>query len=391
MREVRNKNGITSSYNRETEHYEAGKLSGRIGIFCNSLLFVCKLSAGLMSASAAVVTDAFNNLSDCLNSVISFAAACFSEKPADSAHPFGHGRAEYIVSFLMTVFIMLFGLELMKTGIERILRPRPVFVSALTVLILAASIGVKAGLYVFNRDLYRKSGNEIVRTTAQDSLNDVLATSVTLASLFLTRAVPGIPADGIAAVIVSLFILKAGGEMGYEIINRLMGVPADAETAGRVEKVLLARKEIIGVHDLVLHDYGHERMMGSADAEMDSRLSLIEAHAVIDSAEREIMERFGISMTVHVDPVDVNDRERRKLMREAGRLLKEPDSRITVHDFRIMREEGRKEVFFDILLPENCSASEEELRSRLDDWARESGFEVNVTFDHAFTGREDHE
>lgn len=365
-------------------HFACGRLSGKAGIFCNLVLFVLKVIAGMISSSAAVMTDGFNNLTDCLNSVISLLGTHFSSRPADAEHPFGHGRMEYIVSFIMTALIFLFGADLLRTGVLRILHPEEVHMETAAVLILFLSIGAKLGLFLFNRKLGKISESLILTASAQDSLNDVLATSITIAALFLSAGFPSFPFDGIGAAAVSLFILKAGLDILKEIIDKLLGTPADGRLAKQIEEVILAEDGVYGVHDLILHEYGPGRLIGSAHAEMKRDLSFVEAHAAIDRAERTIMEKYHILMSIHADPSEADDPAAGRVRRQAEAVLAGICPGLLIHDVRLIDEDREKVISFDVLIPKECSAGPDEILAALQkQFAGEAV--LQVTFDRAYT------
>ena len=368
-------------------HFACGRLSGKVGILCNLVLFVLKIIAGLLSSSAAVMTDGFNNLTDCLNSVISLLGTHFSSRPADAEHPFGHGRMEYIVSFVMTALIFLFGADLFRTGVVRILHPEAVRMETVTVVILVLSVAAKLCLFLFNRELGKISESLLLTASAQDSLNDVLATSITIAALFLSAGHPEFPFDGIGAAVVSLFILKAGFDILKDIIDKLLGTPADGRLAKQIEEAILAEDGVYGVHDLILHEYGPGKLIGSAHAEMKRDLSLVEAHAAVDHAERTIMEKYHILMSIHADPSEEDDPAVLRVREEAEAVLGMLDAGLMIHDIRIIDEEDRKVISFDVLIPKRCEAGQEVILAALQKQFADEAV-LQVTFDHAYTEAE---
>ncbi len=361
-----------------------GNLSGGIGLACNAVLFLLKAFAGIATGSAAIMSDSVNNLSDGLNCLVTLIGYRVASKPADREHPFGHGRLEYMISFVTAEAIFLFALELLKTGAERILKPEPVTFSAAAVLILALSMIVKYGMYRINTKLGKKIGSTVMITAARDSVGDVLTTGGTLASLILSRYSSSIPFDGIAACAVALIILKTSIELFQDLFSRMIGKKADYENASRIREILLAHPEISGAHDLILHDYGPGRMMGTVHAEMDSSLSLVEAHAVIDAAEREIQEELHISVTIHPDPKEPGNRKLLSFERAIVKCLTEYDPAFTIHDLRYSKEEHL--LSFDVLIPESWDKDTAEINKSLEeDLCRNwPGLKLNVVFDYAF-------
>lgn len=368
---------------------EYGTLSSMTGIACNVLLFLLKGAIGLFAGSIAVLSDAFNNLSDCLSCLISLFGYRIAAKPADREHPFGHGRSEYVASLLIAIIILLAGIELFVSSITRIIHPSEVRFSLVMALLLLLSIGVKLWMSGFYLKIGKKISSTTLIASSQDSRNDVLSTALTLAAMGLTLAGVTLPVDGIAGCLISLFILKAGYEIARDIISQLLGRPADAELSENIKNQILSHPEILGVHDMIIHDYGPGVQIGSAHAEVDADMTLIKAHDVIDLAEEEILNKYHINMTLHIDPVDLHNTMQELYRSTFAEVLTSIDEKLTLHDFRLRKREECDEAAFDVLIPYDCKMSSDEISSLLQEASEALGIQISVTYDHAYTERAD--
>ncbi len=337
-----------------------GKLSGAVGIIINVLLFAGKMAVGLLSSSVAIVADAVNNLSDVSSGVISLIGFKLSERPADKEHPYGHGRYEYLAGLMVAVLIMAIGVELLKTGVERILRPKSVIPSAALIIILAVSILAKLWLMFF----YRKIGGAIESKTliasAADSRNDVITTSAVLASALVSHFTE-VELDGCMAAAVAVFILVSGFSLVRETLDPMLGKAPDPEMVERIRRKIMSYSGVVGTHDLMVHDYGPGHQIASVHVEMPAEQDSVKSHEVIDRIERDIMSEEGLQMLVHLDPVS-NSGAAAEMREWIEKKLARLDSRITVHDLRIGECENRKRVIFDCFMPSDMEMSETELK-----------------------------
>ena len=338
-----------------------GTLSGGVGIALNLLLFLGKLIAGTLTASISITADAFNNLSDAGSSVVTLVGFRLAGAKADEDHPFGHGRLEYLSGLAVSVVILLVGLELLKTSAEKILSPQAVTFSVPALVILAASVCVKLWMSFFNRNLSRRIGSAAMAATATDSLTDAVATSVvflsTLADHFLQIRI-----DGWAGVLVALFILRSGWGAAKDTLNPLLGQSPDPELVKDIRDTIMAHEQVVGIHDLVIHDYGPGRRIMSLHAEIPMDADIMEAHDVIDAIEREIRARFGIETSIHMDPVAQDDAPTNALRERVEELVKEIDSGMTIHDFHITPGPHHTNLIFDVVAPVRCTMSDEAVR-----------------------------
>ena len=345
-----------------------GRLAGGVGIAMNLLLFAIKLLAGLLTASVAVLADAFNNLSDAGTSVVTLAGFYLAGQEADEEHPFGHGRMEYLAGLIVALAILLVGFELGKSSVEKILHPEPVSFSLLSVGILALAVLLKLWLFCFNRALGEKIASAAMRATATDSLMDAIATAVVLVSTLVGWQFR-VNIDGWVGVLVALFIFKAGWEAAKETLDPLLGRPMDPELAADIDRLVLDHPYILGIHDLVYHDYGPGRAMMSFHAEVPADGDLLAVHDVIDHIERELKERNGIETVIHMDPI-VQDESTEALRVQVEQLAKEMDGRLTVHDFRITAGPIHTNLLFDVVVPYGFSMTDAQVKKNLSERVR---------------------
>lgn len=279
-----------------------GVLGGILGIVCNTFLFVLKLTIGVLANSIAVISDAFNNLSDMGSSVISVIGARVGGKRADSEHPYGHGRAEYISALIISFIIIFFGLELFKGSFVKIIRPEATEFSVITIAILTVSLPVKLWMYRYNKILGDKIQSPVLAAASKDSRNDAIATSVVLLTVIVAPYIP-VPIDGIAGVGMSALIVKTGVDIAKDTINRLLGTAPDAELVSKIEAYLTESDGITGMHGLMIHDYGPGHMIASVHAEVDEKRGLTEVHNIIDRLENRISDELEVDIVIHCDPV----------------------------------------------------------------------------------------
>ena len=341
-----------------------GVLAGGAGIVLNLLLFAGKLAAGLLTGAISVTADAFNNLSDAATSVVTLLGFRLAGQKADAEHPFGHGRIEYLAGLIVSLAILVVGVELGKSSIEKILHPEDTRLTALTAGILIASILVKLWMGWFNGALSKRIRSEALRAAAADSRSDAVATAAVLLGLALS-ALLRVPLDGWVGVLVALFVVKTGFISAKDTLNPLLGQPPDPEEVRAIEELILSFPPIRGIHDLVVHDYGPGRRMLSVHAEVPAGCDVMEVHDVIDHAERELKRRFGMEAVIHMDPVQTDDPKVERLLHLTEALAGEIDPSITVHDFRITDGPRATNLIFDLVLPYDVPLSADEVKERL--------------------------
>lgn len=342
-----------------------GTLSSIVGIICNVLLFLIKYAMVTLSHSISIVSDAFNNLSDCAGCLVTLLGYKMASKPADKNHPFGHGRMEYLTSLIIAALIIFVGIELLKNSVEKIINPVEIRFSFAVLFSLVFSIAVKLWMAVFNAELGKKINSSVLTATAKDSKSDVIATSATLIAL-ICSLFTALPVDGVMGLLVSVFILKSGYDIVKDTVDELLGKPADPEIINNIKEYVLKNDKIIGIHDLIIHSYGPGNIIGSCHVEVKSNESFTEVHDIVDSIEREIHNNLNILMTIHMDPIEVNDMLTNKCKKLVNNIIHSIDSSLDLHDFRIVSGESHTNLIFDLVVPFECKYSNEELKQKID-------------------------
>ncbi len=340
-----------------------GVRSGGIGIVLNLLLFLGKLLAGVITASIAITADAFNNLSDAASSVVTLIGFRLAGREADEEHPFGHGRMEYLAGLVVAMLILLVGVELAQSSAQKILHPEAVTFSPLSAGILAVSVLVKLWMFLFNRKLSRHIQSATLAATAADSLSDAAATGTLLLGL-LAGYFLKLPLDGWLGLAVALFILRTGWGAAKDTIDPLLGRPMDPELAADIDRIVLGHDYILGIHDLVYHDYGPGRAMMSLHAEVPADGDFLEIHDMIDHIERELKAKHHIETSIHMDPV-VRDARTDALRRQIEEIARQLDPSCTIHDFRITAGPIHTNIIFDVVVPYGFRLPDGEVRCEL--------------------------
>ncbi len=370
--------------NHEDPHVRSayGKLAGIVGIACNLLLFAGKLMIGMLSGSVSITADAVNNLSDASGSIVTLLGFKLAEKPADKDHPYGHARMEYLSGLTVAVLILLIGLELAKSSLEKILHPGPVEFSPALVAVLLLSIALKLWMAHFNRKLGRKIDSEALAATAADSRNDVLATSAVLLACVVGHLTDWM-VDGYAGALVALFILWSGFGLVKDTIDPLLGMAPNPELVRMVGREIAGYDKVLGQHDLMVHDYGPGRRFASVHVEMDSREDPLVCHEIIDGIERDFLEQHNIHLVVHYDPVVVGDEETDRMRALVETTVHEIDLRFSVHDFRMVRKPGRTDLLFDLVIPYELNEEREEIERQIEARLQAEGgrYHAVITFD----------
>lgn len=337
-----------------------GVFSGAFGIFLNLCLFAGKFVAGFLSGSIAITADAFNNLTDAGSSVMTLIGFKLAGQKPDLAHPFGHGRVEYLAGLAISMVILLTGFELGKSSVEKIVAGEIPQFSILPAIILIASICVKVYMFFFNRRMSRDIRSAAMGATAIDSLSDSIATTVVLLGTIIGHYAQ-VAVDGYLGLLVACFILFSGFKAAKETMSPLLGQAADPELVEGIEKTVLSHEQIVGLHDLIVHDYGPGRCMISLHAEVPHDGDVMELHDVIDDIERDLCDAFNCHAVIHMDPVAHDDEETVKMRTRVAALVKLIDPEMTVHDFRMTRGTGHKNLIFDVVAPFQCKRSEAEI------------------------------
>lgn len=347
-----------------------GMLCSIVGIIFNILLFTGKFLAGTMTGSVAITADAFNNLSDAGSSIITLLGFRLAGQEPDTEHPFGHGRIEYLAGLLVSIFIIIMGFDLAKSSLSKLIHPETVESSLVAFAVLIASISVKAYMFFYNSSTGKRINSAAMHATAMDSFSDSLATSVVLITMIINRFT-GLNLDAIGGMAVSLFILYTGINAAKDTVSPLLGQPPTKEFVQQVLDIVLSHKEIVGTHDLVVHDYGPGRVMISLHAEVPGNGDIFELHDVIDQAENELREKLGCEAVIHMDPIAVDDDAVRMMKARVIKLVQEIDTKITIHDFRMVQGPTHTNLVFDMVVPPKFHLSGSEVRSQMEQKVRD--------------------
>ena len=362
-----------------------GKMSGIMGILCNILLFALKLIAGTLAASVSITADALNNLSDAASSIVTLLGFKLAEKPADDEHPYGHARYEYLSGLAVAAMIIVIGYELAQSSVNKILNPTAVEFSAVTLIVLAGSITVKLWLSLFNRKLGRMIHSSALEATSADSRNDCIATGAVLIAGLVERFTSW-QIDGWMGLAVALFILYSGAMLARETISPLLGETADESLRELILDYVSSHEKVLGYHDLMVHDYGPGQRFASLHVEMDKDECPLMCHEIIDDLERECMQSHGIHLVIHYDPVVINDPELERMRNLVSAILKVKDSRLSIHDFRMVPGESHTNLIFDVALPFDLRGQEKTIQTSLEAALNDLGegkYYTVITFDQA--------
>ncbi len=365
-----------------------GMLSGYIGVICNIFLFLIKLIGGFVINSISVTADAFNNLSDAASSIVTLVGTRLSQKPADKEHPFGHGRSEYIAAFIVAFLVLQVGLTCLKSAFGKILKPEPVLFHIGILILLVLSVIIKLWLAFFNKSMAKKINSSVLKATGTDAFGDVLITSVTIISILIGKFT-GLKIDGWMGAIVSLVVLLAGFNIAKETLEPLLGEAIDKETYDGITKKVESYKGILGCHDLIVHNYGPSHIMATIHVEVESKENLEGVHEIIDKIERDILREMGIFIVIHVDPVNLEDEESQIRKKEVIAVIKEIEPEVSIHDFRIIDEQDKLKLIFDMVLPYSYGEKEKEQLLHKIEAAVKSidvKYELLITIDNSFIG-----
>ena len=338
-----------------------GSICGALGIFLNVILFFGKLFAGIITGSVAIVADAANNLTDAGSSVVTLIGFKLSTQKPDKSHPFGHGRIEYITGFIISVIIMIVGFELGKTSLDKIISPEPIEFSLVSVIILAASVLVKLYMMLYNRKIGKKIDSTALHAVASDSLNDCVATSVVLIST-VVAGICHINIDGWCGALVAIFIMYSGFMAARDTLSPLLGQRPDSEFVKSIEKLVLSYDDVVGIHDLIVHNYGPGRVMITLHAEVSSKADICHVHDTIDNIEQHLIRELGCDAVIHMDPIAVEDEKTVELKYKVSELVKALDPSITIHDFRMVVGPTHTNIIFDMVVPYDFRMSDDEIK-----------------------------
>lgn len=333
-----------------------------LGIFLNIILFGIKYFAGIISGSIAITADAFNNLSDAGSSVITLVGIRLASKKPDPSHPFGHGRIEYLSALAVSVIIIIVGVELFRSSVDKIINPSDVDKSVVAIIILVISIFVKGYMYIYNSKIGGKINSSGMKATAVDCIGDAVATSVVLLST-LVSFFTDVKIDGWCGILVSLFIIYAGFNSAKETISPLLGGPPEKEYVEKIEQIVMSYDKIVGIHDMIVHDYGPGRVMVSLHAEVNGNDNIYELHDIIDNIEHHLSAEMGCMAVIHMDPIESDNDAVAAMRQKVNEAVKIIDKSVTVHDFRMVPGNSHTNLIFDVIIPYNVKLNDDEIKS----------------------------
>lgn len=341
-------------------------LCGTAGLFCNIILFLMKLFIGIAMNSIAIMGDAFNNLSDTGSGIVAIIGAKLSNKKPDAEHPFGHGRVEYISSLIISFLILLVGLKLFQSSIEKIRHPEPVKFNIVLIIFLIISVLIKLWMYFSCKYAGRQINSSVLTASSKDSLNDVFSTSAVILATIIGSFFTKLPFDGIIGIIVSVIIVINGLKTAKETVGLLLGSTPDRQTIRNIYDILTNTNGIIGIHDLIVHDYGPNRVFASVHAEISDSDDIVSIHETIDSLEKKVKSELGIDLVIHMDPVSVNNEKALRFKEAVKLIVKEESTSFSIHDFRIAESDEETKVIFDLVIDlETSSEQEREIISNI--------------------------
>lgn len=369
-----------------------GTLSGVVGILCNLLLCSLKITVGAFLGSISVMADGLNNLTDMGSSVVTMVGFKMAAKPADKDHPFGHGRIEYLSAFIVAVIILLVGFELLKSSVQAIVRGQsaPTY-STISYIILVCSVMVKLWMFFFNRKLGKKIKSDALTATAQDCLNDSIATTVILFAALVCGFV-SLPfnLDAVMGILVGLFIIYSGIMTAKETVDKLLGEPPSQELLKELEETIMSFSDFEAIHDLIVHNYGPGRCLASVHVEVSQNIDIVHCHEQADLCEKLVNEKLGVELTIHTDPIDTHSEEVVSVRSQLSDKIKTLHSDATIHDFRMTpMGEMRTNLIFDAVLPAGANLSQAEFKEKICALAKEINdtFVCVITVDRDFTGK----
>lgn len=367
----------------------AGAKAGIVGIFFNLLLSAVKIIIGSLTASISIVADGLNNLSDIGSSVFTMIGFKLSDKPADSEHPYGHGRMEYLSAFIVSMLIMLVGFELLKESVTAIIQNTPAPKYTLwAIILLIFSVIIKFWMFLFNRKLGKLIGSESLFATAQDCINDSITTSVILISVIISKIFT-LPfnLDAYMGVAVAIFILYSGISSAKQTIGTLLGKPPSQELIENIKNSVLSFEGFLGIHDLIIHNYGPNREFASVHVEVPQDIDIVTCHERIDTCEKLVKEKLGVELVIHMDPIETDNEEINSAKETISTFLKNIHPDLSVHDFRMTpKSDTHINFIFDVVVPNSLKMSDDSLRKEINTAAKQinSGYSCVVTFDKSY-------
>lgn len=343
---------------------KVGNLSSMIGIAINLVLCTSKIAIGSLFGSVSISADGINNLSDAGNSIISLISFKLSSRPADKEHPFGHARYEYIAAMIVAMSILVLGVEMIKSSLDKIIHPESVNFSWLSVAVLIFSILAKAWMYFFNSGVGKAIESSVMQATAADSLSDSVATTVVLISLFISYFFH-IQLDGFMGIIVAGFIMFTAFNILKDTLDNLLGTVPELEFVQHIENKVKSYPGILGIHDLMIHNYGPNRCFASVHAEVASNVDILKSHDLIDNIERDFLNEDNIHLVIHLDPIVIDNPHINELYDFMKQAVHEIDSELQIHDFRAVLGDSHSNMIFDLVMPYSCKLSQSEIQEQI--------------------------
>lgn len=362
-----------------------GTLSSVVGIICNVFLFILKYIMGTLSGSISVVSDAFNNLSDSAGCMVTLLGYKLASKPADKDHPFRHGRMEYLTALTIAVLILIVAFELFRNSVNKIIHPEKLTFSLIVLISLLVSILIKLWMSFFNAFLGKKINSSVMLAAAKDSRTDVIATSATCIAV-ISSLYTNLPVDGIMGLVVSLFIFKSGIDIVKDTVDNLLGKPVDSDIVYAIKEMVGESDKIIGIHDLVVHNYGPGNMIGSLHAEVKSNEDFVFVHDMIDELERRIHRELNILMTIHMDPIETDNEQVNLSLDMIRNIILDIDPCLQIHDFRLVAGDTHTNLIFDIVVPYDCKYNNDDIKELIDKQLdkMEDNYYTVITFDREY-------
>lgn len=363
-----------------------GILGGAVGIVCNIILAISKFLVGTFTNSISITADAVNNLSDAGSSIVTVFGFKAASKPADDEHPFGHGRLEYICALIVSFLVLMMGYELIRSSIDKIINPAPLKFSWPAVAVLILSICVKLWMAFFNKSLGKRINSPAMTAVVADSLSDTAATSVSMISL-ICAAFTDIPLDGYMGIIVALFIFASGIGILKDTVGPLLGESPSPELVKDFQNKIMSYDGVVGVHDIIIHNYGPNRTFASAHAEVPADADIMKSHDTIDLIERDIYREFGIFTVIHLDPIVTDDENVLKLKEEVTEIVKGIDDRFSIHDFRVVTGPTHTNIVFDLVKPHKFQMKDTQLKNLIEEQVKklDERYFIVITFEYSYT------
>lgn len=368
------------------ERLAVGQKAGIVGIVCNVILFGLKFLIGTISASVSITADALNNLSDASSSIISLVGFKLGSRPADEEHPYGHARYEYLAGLTVAVMIVVIGVELFHSSLNKVLHPKPVEFGIPLVVVLVLSILMKFWMARYNKTVGTRIHSETLLATAADSRNDVITTSAVLLAAVISK-VSGFELDGFMGIAVAIFIVYSGFGVIRDTLDPLLGKAPDSETVEEIRKKIMSYEGVLGTHDLMVHDYGPGRKFASVHVEVAAEEDVLKSHDIVDNIEREFHENMDLHLVIHMDPIVTGDERVGDMRSWLAEHVRQVDPRLTIHDLRIVPGDTHTNLIFDCVIPHDLDGMEDEVRKEIAELVKKEHpqYYCVVTIDHSFS------